>query len=117
MSPIAVQPERRTQAIALGPDLRQDAVDRYGQDDLTVQEPQVFYPLPPEIFEHRSRIVRDVRLNDVLSAKTRVVQWYASVRTESRIAPIDPKYVREHRDSQLYSALVCSCIRDLPEAV
>lgn len=116
MSPVAVPPKRQILPNALGPHLLQEVADHYGQDDLTVQEPQVFYPLPPEISEHWFRIGHDVRLNDVLSAETRVVHWYASVRTKSRVAQIDPKYVREHRDRQLYCALVCSCIRDLPEA-
>lgn len=112
---LTVPPERRAQTYALGPDLLHEVITRYDRDDLTVHEPQVFYPLPPEISEHWFRIGRDVRLNDVLSAETRVVHWYASVRTKSRVALIDPEYVREHRDRQLYSALVCSCIRDLPE--
>jgi Glycosyltransferase sugar-binding region containing DXD motif len=112
---LAVPPERRMQAYALGPDLLQEVVGRYEWDDLTVQEPQVFYPLPPEISEQWFRIDRGVRLNGVLSPDTRVVHWYASVRTKSRVALINPKYVREHRDHQLYSALVWSCIRNLPE--
>ena len=29
--------------------------------------------------------------------------------TKSKVATIDPQYVREHRDRQLYSALECSC--------
>ena len=90
-------------------------VDRYCHDDLTIQEPQVFYPLPPEISEQWFCMGRDARLNAVLSANTRVVHWYASVRTKSRVVLIDPTYVREHREHQLYSALVCSRIRDLPE--
>lgn len=112
---LTVPPERLTQAYALGPDLLQDIAMRYAQAGLTIHNPHVFYPLPPEISEHWFRIGHDVRLDRVLSAETRAVHWYASVRTKSRVAQIDPKYVREHRDRQLYSALVCSCIRDLPE--
>ena len=76
----------------------------------------MFYPLAPEISEHWFRTVRVVRLNEVLSADTRVAHWYASVRTRPLVAQISPRYVREHRGRQLYSALVCSCIRELPEA-
>jgi hypothetical protein len=112
-----VPPERQAQSYALGPDLLQEVVNRYQQDDLTIAEPQVFYPLPPEISEHWFRIGRDVRLDAVLSPETRVVHWYASVRTRSRVAQISPEYVQEHRQHQLYSALVCSYIRDLPDAV
>ena len=113
---LTVPPERLTQAYALGPDLLQEMVDRSPQDDLTIQEPRVFYPLPPEISEHWFRIGRTVRLDAVLSAETRVAHWYASVRTKSRVARIDPDYVRAHREHQLYSALVYSCIRNLPGA-
>src|SRR5258708_6986594 len=113
---LAVALERRTQAYALGPDLLQEVVDRHQQDDLIVEEPEVFYPLSPRISEQWLRIERNTRLDTVLSAKTRVVPSYASVRTKSRVALIDPKYVQEHRERQLYSALVCSCIRNLPDA-
>jgi len=114
---LAVSPERRTEPYALGPDLLQAVVDRYRQADLIVHEPHVFYPLPPRISELWFRIDRKVELDAVLSAETRVVHWYASVRTKARVALIDPAYVRENRERQLYSALVCSCIRNLPEAI
>ena len=113
---LTVPPERLTQAYTLGPDLLQEIVDRSPQDGMTIQEPQVFYPLPPEISEHWFRIGRTVRLEAVLSAETRVAHWYASVRTKPRVAQITPEYVREHREHQLYSALICSCICSLPEA-
>ena len=111
---LRVPPECQPQPYALGPDLLQEVVGRYARDDLTIQEPHVFYPLPPEISEHWFRIGRSVRLDAVLSAETRVVHWYASVGTKSRVALIDPNYVRKHRESQLYSALAWSCIRNFP---
>jgi hypothetical protein len=111
---LAVPPEDQRQPYALGPDLLQEVVGRYARDDLTIQEPHVFYPLPPEISEHWFRIGRRVRLDAVLSIETRVVHWYASVRTKSRIPLIDPDFVRRHRECQLYSALVWACIRDFP---
>jgi hypothetical protein len=111
---LMVPPERQNQPYALGPDLLQEVIGRYVRDDLTIQEPHVFYPLPPEISEHWFRISRNVRLDAVLSAETRVVHWYASVRTKSRVALIDPDYVRNHRESQLYSALAWECIPNLP---
>ncbi|HEV2678436.1 MAG TPA: glycosyltransferase [Aliidongia sp.] len=113
---LKVPPARYTEAYALGPDLLQAVVDRYEADDLVIQDPQVFYPLPPRISELWFRIDPGARLNAVLSAETLVVHWYASVRTKSRVALINPQYVREHRSHQLYSALVCSCISSLPEA-
>ena len=111
-----VEPERLRQPYALGPDLLQDVIDRGRHDDLIVHDPRVFYPLPPEISEHWFRARDNVRLDAVLSAETRVVHWYASIRTKSRVALITPAYVREHRNRQLYSALVCSYVSKLPEA-
>jgi len=111
---LAVTPERLLEAYALGPDLLQDMVGTGRPDDLIIHDPRVFYPLPPEISEHWFRASDTVRLDRVLSVETRVVHWYASVRTKSRVAQITPAYVEEHRRHQLYSALVCSCIANLP---
>jgi hypothetical protein len=112
---LALPRERRGKPYALGPDLLQAVADRYEQNDLIIHQPQVFYPLAPEISEHWFRLRHNVRLDEVISADTRVVHWYASVRTKSRVARITPNYVREHREHQLYGALVCACIRNLPE--
>ena len=107
---------RLLEAYALGPDLLQDVVADDRPDDLVVHDPRVFYPLPPEISEHWFRASPAVRLDAVLYAETRVVHWYASVSTKSRVALITPAYVGEHRNHQLYSALVWSCVADVREA-
>jgi hypothetical protein len=112
---LAVPAADLKEAYSLGPDLLQAVVDRYRHGDLVVQEPQVFYPLPPRISELWFRFDSGAGLAAVLTDENRVVHWYASVRTKSRVALINPAYVREHRDRQLYSALVYSCIDDLPE--
>ncbi len=111
----ALPRERRAQPYALGPDLLEEIVAELNasRPQVFVAEPQVFYPLPPEISEHWFRLRRGVRLEDVLPAATRVVHWYASVRAKSWIARIDPQFVREHRDRQFYSALVCACVGGL----
>jgi hypothetical protein len=111
---LALPPERLHQAYALGPDLLQDLVEGDGGAGLTIHDPEVFYPLPPEISEHWFRTGDKVSLEAVLSAETRVVHWYASVRTRDRVALINPAHVRQHRDDQLYSALVWSSISNLP---
>ena len=113
---LAVKPERLLEAYALGPDLLQSMAGGEQADDLIVHDPQVFYPLPPEISEHWFRAGNTVNLDAVLSVETRVVHWYASVRTKSRVAQITPAYVGEHRQTQLYSALVWSCISNLSTA-
>lgn len=105
---LAVTPERLREAYAIGPDLLQDIVDHAGPGELVIHDPQVFYPLSPEISEHWFRMRSTVDLNAALSPETRVVHWYASVRTKSRVAQITPAYVKEHQERQLYSALVCA---------
>ena len=112
----SMAPKRWSEPYALGPDLLQELSGGFPQSELTVMEPRVFYPLPPQISEHWFRIGRRVRLEAVLYPQTRVVHWYASVRTAAKVAAIDPGYVRAHRQQQLYSALVCSFIRKLPAA-
>jgi hypothetical protein len=111
---IAATPERLLQAYSLGPELLQEIVDRHRRTDLVIHASSVFYPLAPEISEHWFRIRESVRLDAVLSPETRVVHWYASVRTKSRVASITPAYIREHRRHELYSALVYSCVSNLP---
>ena len=111
-----VAPGRLLQDYALGPDLLQDLVDRDRWSDLIVHEPEVFYPLPPEISEHWFRIRDTATLESVLPPKTRFVNWYASVRTRDRVALVNPAYVRQHRERQFYSALVCSYVSNLPKA-
>lgn len=113
---VALPSARLAEPYALGPDLLQTIVDRCPPGTLTVLPPAVFYPLAPEISEHWFRPCLGPRLDEVLSAETRVVHWYASVRTKSRVAGIDPDYVRANRENQLYSALVYASISRLPAA-
>jgi hypothetical protein len=114
---LTVTPERLLEAYALGPDLLQSMVGGGQMGDLVIHDPSVFYPLPPEISEHWFRSGNTIRLDAVLSDETRVVHWYASVRTKSRIAEITPAYIGEHRQTQLYSALVWECISNLHTAM
>ncbi len=111
-----LQPGQQLRLYALGPRLLQEVAGRHGPADLTVEEPHVFYPLPPEISEHWFRTVRHARLHQALPAGTRVVHWYASIRSRDLVARITPGYVEENRGRQPYSALVHSCIGALPEA-
>lgn len=97
---------------ALGPHLLAAVLRRH--PDVTVQPPHMFSPFPPEISEHWFRAVRRPRLRRALRPGTRIVHWYASVRTGARLALIDPAYVHAHADRQLYSALVRQSLPDLP---
>ena len=108
----ALPPARRSQPYALGPDLLQSLIGQFSSADLVIHEPGVFYPLAPEISTHWFR-TGAASLNLALQPQTRVVHWYASVRSKPYIALIDPDYVRTHRHTQLYSALVSRVLPQL----
>ena len=99
---------------ALGPRLLAAVIrDRA---DVAVLPPHATAPLPPEISAHWFRPVRRPRPAAMLRPETRIVHWYASVRTRTRVAAIDPAWVRAHADRQPYAALVRASIRTLPAA-
>ncbi len=109
---VAVPGARLAQRTALGPALLQGVVAGRAQDagGLVVHPPRVFSPLPPEVSEHWFRLEGEVRLDEALSADTRVAHWYASVRTRALAALISPGSVLANRDRQLYSALAAACV-------
>ena len=100
---------------ALGTHLLQDAVSRH-TGLIEVHPAPVFYPLGPEISEHWFRSVRKPKLDAVLSPATRVVHWYASVRTRDLVPQVDPDWVRAHADRQLFSALALPFVDGEPHA-
>ena len=102
---LAVPRERRRVRYALGTHLLQQTVERYAPGDLRVLPPPVFYPLGPEISLHWFRHTRSPALAEVIRPETRLVHWYASVRTRAIVPAIDPGYVRAHARTQLFSAL------------
>lgn len=103
---IALPHERRLVRYALGTHLLQDTLAEAREADVRVLPPSWFYPLGPEISHHWFRLRRRVpALDEVLDADTRIVHWYASVRTREWIPRIDPSYVRAHADRQLFAAL------------
>lgn len=103
---IAMPEERRLVRYALGTHLLQETVESNIEPDVVVHPPEVFYPLGPELSEHWFRLGGAPALDQVLSDATRVVHWYASVRTKKHIPFISPSYVRQHEHEQLLSALM-----------
>ena len=97
--------ERRHVPYALGTHLLQDQVAGYRGQDLEIHPPSVFFPLGPEVCQHWFRLRRSVPMTEVLYPDTRVVHWYASVRTKRLVPQIDAAYVRAHADRQMFSAL------------
>jgi hypothetical protein len=96
---------RRTVRYALGTHLLQEVVADYAGADLHVLEPEVFFPLGPEISEHWFRERARVELDEVLGPRTLLVHWYASVRTRPYVEQIDASFVEAHAARQLFSAL------------
>jgi hypothetical protein len=105
---------RRNVRYALGTSLLQELTQARNFPDLRLHAPDVFYPLCPEISEHWFRLDTCARLEGVLSPQTRVVHWYASVRSRQIAPRIDRSWIRHHGDRQLISALVRSL---LPETL
>jgi hypothetical protein len=97
--------ERQPEPCVIGPHAIQAVVATYTTSDLAVHPPEVFFPLGPEISQHWFRTVRRADLADVLSPSTRLVHWYASVRTRGVVPLLDPDYVRRNAATQLWSAL------------
>ncbi|MBU6419985.1 MAG: glycosyl transferase [Proteobacteria bacterium] len=102
-------------AYALGPDLYQSLLEAAPLPGLVVHDPACFYPLGPEISEHWFRPCRNAPagLSRLLSPQTRVAHWYGSVRTRPHVAVINPEFIRAHRQTQLYSALVAATLPGL----
>jgi hypothetical protein len=93
---------------ALGTHLLQRVLAGPAGAAATVHDPEVFYPLAPEISEHWFRLRKRVDLGAVLTSNTRLVHWYASVRTQAWVERMDEDYVRSHQRQQLLSALLAA---------
>lgn len=105
--------ERKTKRYSLGVHTLQDCL---AEDPLgaTVLPPPYFYPLGPVLSLHWFRRRRALpSLDQVLFPETRVVHWYASVRTRKLVPQIDPEYVRRHADHQLFSAMALPFLESL----
>lgn len=103
---------RQRVRFALGTNLLQATIDGQGpgRDALVLHPPPVFYPLGPEVSEHWFRERRSAALTDVVSPVTRVIHWYASVRTRRVLPQIDEAYVRARADHQLFSAAAVAAL-------
>jgi hypothetical protein len=102
---VEMSPERQLVRFALGTHLLQQTLQAFDGPGVEVHHPDAFYPLPPEISEHWFRPTRTPALGAVLAGDTRIVHWYASVRTKRVVPQIDPAYVRRHARTQLFSAM------------
>ncbi|WP_297367731.1 glycosyltransferase [Acidocella sp.] len=116
---VAMPADKRNTPNALGPDLLQELIGNGLVPELVVYDPEYFYPIGPEISEHWFRPCRNApqALMTVIKPQTIVVHWYGSVRTKPYVAKIAPEYIQDHRQNQMYSALVTAVLPDLPVRV
>lgn len=98
---------RRRVPYALGTHLLQTEVATWADPDapVRVHPPEVFYPLGPVLSRHWFGEAEGVFLDEVVGPSTRVVHWYASVRTRAVVPSIGPEHVRARADRELFSAL------------
>jgi Glycosyltransferase sugar-binding region containing DXD motif len=71
----------------------------------TIQEPDLFYPLSPEICRHFFKNYGISQINRIISDKTKVVHWYASVKTKNIVKNITADYIKKHSSKQIFSHL------------
>lgn len=98
-------PERQTRRYSLGVHTLQDCLEAGHFHDVLVLPPEAFFPLGPRLSMHWFRRTAHPRLDEVLYPQTRVVHWYASVRTRKIVPRLQPGYIRANAGSQLFSAL------------
>ena len=98
-------PQKQQARYALGVHLLQKGIANNDRKDVVVYPPEFFFPLGPEISEHYFKIYSGADIRKVQYPTTRIIHWYASVRTRDLIPTIDENYIREHAHHQLFSAL------------
>jgi hypothetical protein len=90
---------------AIGPELLARVCRERAASGIAVLPPRYFFPLGPVISESWWARSKEADLASVLSDETVTVHWYASVRSKKLAESVDPAYVRQHRDRQLFSKL------------
>jgi len=107
---------RQTRRFSLGTGVLQAQLEQWqGRDaDVILHPPPVFYPLGPEISEHWFATRQNPDLDAVLSESTRVIHWYASVRTQRVVPHINAAYLDANAQTQLFSAAARSALRGRP---
>ncbi|HRE92375.1 MAG TPA: glycosyltransferase [Myxococcota bacterium] len=114
-----VPDDKVTVRFALGTHLLQKTLADFGEYDLWVAPPAVFYPLGPEISQHWFKPARRLRLDEMVRPETRVVHWYASVRCAEILPVIDRAWVADNRHEVPIAALLATVMdgrREAPRA-
>ena len=95
---LALPPTEQLVRFALGTKLLQHRVE-LDPSGCSLLPPETFFPIGPEVSQHWFREHTAVELDEMLFDETRVIHWYASVRTKAIIPKIDPSFIRRHADS------------------
>ena len=102
---LSLPPAVARRRFAIGPDLLGRVCREQAASGLALVPPSYFYPLGPVISESWWSRCASPDLERVLSDETVTVHWYASVRSRKLADRVDPSYVRQHQNHQLFSKL------------
>jgi hypothetical protein len=94
-------PQQQLIRFALGTKLLQQCVTR-DPEGCSVLPPELFFPIGPEVSQHWFREDTASDLDQMLHKHTRLIHWYASVRTKGIVPQITPNFVREHAGSMAF---------------
>lgn len=103
---VSMPSEKQVIRFALGTHLLQESIQATTDEKVRVYPYPYFYPLGPEISQHWFRAGTAEFSDEMILPETRVVHWYASVRTKKVVPRIDPDFVKRTRDDRAISRLV-----------
>ena len=99
--------KEQTVRFALGTHLLQRVVEERGREEgLGLLPPEFFFPIGPEVSQHWFAQSGHSALGEMLHPETRVVHWYASVRTKEVVPLLEPEYILKHREKVPLCALL-----------
>jgi hypothetical protein len=109
---LRMPPALARRRFAVGPDLLARVCRDHLGAALEILPPRYFYPLGPVISESWWSRSRSPDLSRVLSRETVAVHWYASVHGRKLARRVDPAYVKQNREHQLFSKLAAPYVED-----
>ena len=97
-SMLTLDPAEQLVRFALGTKLLQHRVS-IDPDGCRLLPPKTFFPIGPEVSQHWFRANTASDYDQMIFEETRVIHWYASVRTKAVVPKISPDYIRRYADS------------------
>ena len=110
---MVTMPEREQKVrFALGTHLLQRVVEAHGRNaGVGLLPPEFFFPIGPEVSQHWFSKSGSLPLGEMLHPETRVVHWYASVRTKSVVPLLVPEYILDHQTRVPLCALLAPFVK------